>query len=50
MRYGFYEGHTDYRCDPVAIAFIFGIKNIEEIDKVFEGKLYKTLTKHFIAK
>ena len=23
MHYGFYEGHTDYRTDPVAIAFIF---------------------------
>ena len=50
MRYGFYEGHTDYRCDPVAIAFIFGLKDIEEIDKAFEGKLYTTLTKHFIRK
>ncbi|MCP5064523.1 MAG: hypothetical protein GY936_18965 [Ignavibacteriae bacterium] len=47
MRYGFYEGHVDYRCDPVAIAFIFGLKNIEEIDKAFEGKLYTTLTAHF---
>ena len=48
MRYGFYEGHTDYRADPVAIAFIFGLKNIHEIEKAFEGNLYKVLTNHFI--
>ena len=50
MSYGFYEGHTDYRCDPVSIAFIFGLKNIKEIDITFEGNLYKTLTKHYVAK
>ncbi len=49
MRYGFYEGHTDYRCDPVAISFIFGLKSLKEIDNVFEGKLYNTLTNHFIS-
>jgi len=47
MRYGFYEGHTDYRADPIAISFIFGIKSIEEIYNCFEGDLYKTLTTHF---
>lgn len=47
MRYGFYEGHVDYRCDPIAIVFIFGIKNIEEIDRAFDGKLYTRLTTHF---
>jgi hypothetical protein len=49
MRYGFYEGHTDYRCDPVAIAFIFGLKNIEEIDNEFEGSLFNILTDNFIS-
>jgi hypothetical protein len=49
MRYGFYEGHTDYRCDPVAIAFIFGLRSLEEIEKTFPGNLYETLTTHFIA-
>jgi hypothetical protein len=48
MRYGFYEGHSDYRADPLALAFIFGLKTIEEIEKSFEGNLYDTLTKHFI--
>ena len=50
MRYGFYEGHTDYRCDPIAIAFIFGLKNLEEIEKAFEAKLNKILTTHFTTK
>jgi hypothetical protein len=47
MRYGFYEGHTSYRADPIAIAFIFGLRSIQEIERSFEGKLYKSLTNHF---
>jgi hypothetical protein len=47
MRYGFYEGHTLYRVDPVAIAFIFGLKNIEEIEHAFPGSLHQILTQHF---
>ena len=47
MRYGFYEGHTDYRVDPVAIAFIFGLRSLEEIESAFSGRLYETLTGHF---
>ena len=47
MRYGFYEGHTEYRTDPVAIAFIFGLKSIEELEAAFPGKLYETLINHF---
>ncbi|UCH13941.1 MAG: hypothetical protein JSV22_12650 [Bacteroidales bacterium] len=51
MRYGFYEGHTDdYRCDPIAIASIFGLRSIEEINNSFQGDLYNTLTRHFISK
>lgn len=38
--YGFYEGHTNYRSDPIAIAFIFGLKCLEEIENVFQGNLY----------
>jgi hypothetical protein len=45
--YGFYEGHTGWRADPIAIAFIFGIKNLEEIDAAFKGKLYDALIQHF---
>jgi len=48
-RYGFYEGHTDYRCDPIAIAFVFGMKNIEELDDAFQQDLYQVMTKHFIS-
>ena len=47
MWYGFYEGHTDWRADPLAIAFIFGLRSLEELEKSFPGKLYEVLTKHF---
>ncbi len=47
MRYGFYEGHTSYRADPLAIACIFGLKSIQEIESAFEGRLYQILTDHF---
>jgi hypothetical protein len=48
--YGFYEGHTGYRTDPVAIAFVFGLKSLEEIEAGFPGKIYETLTDHFVRK
>ena len=38
MRYGFYEGHTDYRTDPLTISFVFGLKPVEEIEAAFPGK------------
>jgi len=47
MRYGFYEGHTDYRADPVAIAWIFGLRSLEQIEAAFGGRLDKVLTQHF---
>jgi hypothetical protein len=47
MRYGFYEGHTFWRSDPVAIAFIFGLKELEELDRIFEGQLDLALLHHF---
>jgi hypothetical protein len=47
MRYGFYEGHTDYRADPVALAFIFGLKSLEDIEAAFSGRLPEVLTMHF---
>ena len=46
MRYGFYEGHTDYRADPVTIAFVFGLKTLEQIEAAFPGRLLETLTRH----
>ncbi len=47
QRYGFYEGHTDYRADPVAIACIFGLKSVVEICETFDGKLDKVLSDHY---
>jgi hypothetical protein len=47
MRYGFYEGHTSWRVDPVAIAFIFGLKSLTEIEAAFPGELHEVLTSHF---
>ena len=47
MRYGFYEGHTDYRADPIAISFIFGLRSLKDIEKTFAGNLYRVLTEHF---
>ena len=47
MRYGFYEGHTMWRADPIAISFIFGLKRVEEIDNCFKGNLYEALITHF---
>ena len=48
MRYGFYEGHTYWRTDPISISFIFGIKTLAEIEETFKGDLYGSLTNHFI--
>jgi hypothetical protein len=46
MRYGFYEGHVDYRADPVAISFVFGFKSLQEIEAAFPGRLDEVLTEH----
>ncbi len=50
MRYGFYEGHTEYRVDPIALAAIFGLKSLREIEVVFSAKLDQVLTRHSTAK
>lgn len=47
MRYGFHEGHTSYRADPIATACIFGLKSVEEIENAFRDNLYRTLVNHF---
>ncbi|WP_321370341.1 hypothetical protein [uncultured Draconibacterium sp.] len=46
-RYGFYEGHNEYRVDPVTVAFLFGLKPIEEIHRAVNGDLYSYFTAHF---
>ncbi len=43
MRYGFYEGHTDFRADPIAIAYIFKLKGIAEIEDGLKGRLFELL-------
>ncbi len=48
MRYGFYEGHTAWRADPIAISFVFGIKSIFEIDRLLDENLYSSLIRHYI--
>ncbi len=47
MRYGFYEGHTSYRADPLTISVVFGLKSIKDIDSIFNNDLYNTLNQHF---
>lgn len=47
-RYGFYEGHTPWRTDPVAIAFMFGLRSTEQIEAAFGGQLDQVLTRHFV--
>jgi len=49
QRYGFYEGHTMWRADPIAIACIFGSKSPEEIEMTFPGKLNEILFKHYVS-
>jgi hypothetical protein len=46
-RYGFYEGHTEYRTDPLAIAVIFGLTTLEKIEAAFPGRLPQVLTEHY---
>jgi len=45
-RYGFYEGHTDFRADPVTIAFIFGLRSVKELHKAANGNFYQYFTSH----
>jgi HEAT repeat protein len=47
MRYGFYEGQTSYRADPVAITFIFGLKSILQIEDAFKGDWAKWISSGF---
>lgn len=49
MRYGFYEGHTFWRTDPLAIAFIFGLKSLPELDEACGGVFLRIPNKNRIA-
>jgi len=46
-RYGFYEGHNEYRPDPVTVALIFGLTSIEKAHGACGGNLYEYFNKHF---
>ncbi len=37
-RYGFYEAHTAWRADPIAISFLFGLRPLEETEAAFPGQ------------
>ena len=45
--YGFYEGHTAWRTDPIVIAFIFGLRSLEEIVSAFPEGLDTVLFASF---
>lgn len=46
-RYGFYEGHTEYRVDPVSAVLIYGLKSLEDVHRVCGNDLYRYYTTHF---
>jgi len=45
--HGFYEGHTTWRTDPIVIAFIFGLRSLEEIVSAFPDGLDTVLFASF---
>lgn len=47
--YGFYEGHTDWRADPVGIARIFGLRSLPRLEQAFPGQLHRVTTAHHVA-
>jgi hypothetical protein len=44
----FFEGHTIWRTDPIAIAFMFGLRSIEQIEDAFSGELDRVMVQHFV--
>jgi len=46
-RYGFYEGHTEYRADPVTIALVFGLTTIEAAHHACGDNLFNYYNMHF---
>ena len=46
-RYGFYEGHNEYRPDPITVALIFGLTTIEKAHRVAGENLYNYYMQHF---
>ncbi len=48
MWYGFYEGHTAWRVDPVGIAAIFGLRSLEQLESAFPGMLHRVVATHHL--
>jgi hypothetical protein len=46
--YGFYEGATPWRTDPVALAFVFGLRTLQQIEAAFPGRLYDLMMTRFV--
>ena len=44
--YGFYEGHTDWRVDPLGIARIFGLRTVEQLEAAFPRRLVHVARDH----
>ncbi|MBN2327652.1 MAG: hypothetical protein JXR73_10905 [Candidatus Omnitrophica bacterium] len=45
-RYGFYEGHTGWRADPITIASLFGLRTLEQIESAFPKQTHEVLSRH----
>ena len=39
--YHFYEGRTLWRTDPIALAFVFGLRTIQQIEAALPGRVYR---------
>jgi hypothetical protein len=46
-RYGFYEGHTDWRVDPLGTAWLFGLRTFDELEAAFPGALDRVVLEHW---
>jgi len=45
--YGFHEGKTPWRTAPITIAFVFGLRTLEQIEAAFPGRLYEVMMARF---
>lgn len=39
--YGFYEGRTPWRTDPIALAFVFGLRTIQQVEAALPGRVHR---------
>ena len=44
--YGFYEGHAAWRVDPLAIARVFGLRSVAELEQAYPLRLPDVLREH----